>query len=541
MKINADFARRAAVPTDRVEWVPSPMPGVERKMLDRVGDEVARVISIVRYAPGSRFSPHTHDGGEEFLVLDGVFQDEHGDFPTGTYVRNPPGSRHRPGSKPGCTILVELRQFDLDDREHIVVDTAASLPPPLTGRPGVSGRVIHEDARECVRVEDWAPGAQVDLTPRRNRDPLPQGRSQRGRRKLRALVLAPSARWRVAVGPVRSDGVPRLAERGTSARSIGAVVTMREKPNRRGSLAGREHGVILDGEIAVQDLAGVPQRAREMAARAIRDVMPEQHQALFATLPAVFLALTDRHGRPWATFASGKPGFVRAVSPLQLHLRARPAQSETLGLVTAPGARVGLIGIDFATHTRRRNRANGRVLPSEHGLAIEVEQSFGNCPKYIVPLFLAPLRKTAEPIARRAAGTDDADVRTLLARANTFFIASRSGTSPGAAGAGLDMSHRGGSAGVLEVRGDGTLSFPDFPGNRYFNTLGNIRSDGCIGLFVPDFATSEAVFLTGPADIDWMPKRTVAGDLAERRIDVAIEEAWHVQDALLFAAHPVGP
>lgn len=166
MKINADFARRAAAHADREEWVPSPIPGVERKMLDRVGQEVARATSIVRYAPGRSFSPHTHDGGEEFLVLDGVFQDEHGDFPAGTYVRNPPGSRHQPGSERGCTIFVKLRQFAPDDREHIVIDLAASPLPPLAGRPGVRGRVIHEDARECVHVEDWAPDAQVELTPR---------------------------------------------------------------------------------------------------------------------------------------------------------------------------------------------------------------------------------------------------------------------------------------------------------------------------------------------------------------------------------------
>lgn len=112
MNINADFASRAAVHAGRLDWTPSPLPGVDRRMLDRVGEEVARATSIVRYAPGSHFSPHTHGGGEEFLVLDGVFQDEHGDFPVGTYVRNPPTSRHTPGSTAGCTIFVKLWQFD---------------------------------------------------------------------------------------------------------------------------------------------------------------------------------------------------------------------------------------------------------------------------------------------------------------------------------------------------------------------------------------------------------------------------------------------
>src|SRR5271168_3981228 len=106
MNLNSAFGARAAVHAGRLAWTPSPIPGVDRCMLDRVGEEVARATSIVRYAPGSHFSPHTHGGGEEFLVLDGVFQDEHGDFPAGSYIRNPPTSRHTPRSEVGCTLFV---------------------------------------------------------------------------------------------------------------------------------------------------------------------------------------------------------------------------------------------------------------------------------------------------------------------------------------------------------------------------------------------------------------------------------------------------
>ena len=104
MDLNPDFTARAAVHGAALPWVSSPIAGVERRMLDRIGEEVARATTIVRYAPESRFSPHVHGGGEEFIVLEGVFQDEHGDFPAGSYIRNPPQSRHTPGSKPGCTI-----------------------------------------------------------------------------------------------------------------------------------------------------------------------------------------------------------------------------------------------------------------------------------------------------------------------------------------------------------------------------------------------------------------------------------------------------
>ena len=141
------------------------MSGVERRMLDRIGDEVARATSIVRYAPESRFSPHVHGGGEEFLVLEGVFQDEHGDFPAGCYVRNPPQSRHTPGSNVGCTIFVKLWQFDPADRTHVRLDTNKMALLDVKERDSVKVMPLFKDAREDVRVEQWAPGAAIEVNP----------------------------------------------------------------------------------------------------------------------------------------------------------------------------------------------------------------------------------------------------------------------------------------------------------------------------------------------------------------------------------------
>jgi anti-sigma factor ChrR (cupin superfamily) len=132
-------------------------------MLDRIGDDGARATSIVRYAPNSAFSPHVHGGGEEFLVLDGVFQDEHGDFPAGSYVRNPPQSRHTPRSQPGCTIFVKLWQFDPADRTQVRLDTNALPFVPVADRPGVAVKPLFSDAHETVRMEAWAPHAQITL------------------------------------------------------------------------------------------------------------------------------------------------------------------------------------------------------------------------------------------------------------------------------------------------------------------------------------------------------------------------------------------
>jgi len=147
MELNADFKQRVLVHTDQLDWTPSPMAGVDRRMLDRIGGEVARATTIVRYAPGSQFSAHTHTGGEEFIVLDGVFQDEHGDFPEGTYVRNPPTSAHTPGSAPGCVIFVKLWQFDMEDRGQFRKNMAEELSDPVDG---VATALLHEDARERV-------------------------------------------------------------------------------------------------------------------------------------------------------------------------------------------------------------------------------------------------------------------------------------------------------------------------------------------------------------------------------------------------------
>jgi anti-sigma factor ChrR (cupin superfamily) len=156
MQIHADLSKPAAVDSTALEWVPSPMAGVERRMLERDGAEVARATSLVRYAPGSSFSAHAHDLGEEFLVLEGVFSDESGDFGTGMYVRNPPGSSHIPSSEPGAVILVKLRQMDPSDDTFVRIDT--NDPSAWQdGRKGEKILPLFADSRETVVMLDWGP------------------------------------------------------------------------------------------------------------------------------------------------------------------------------------------------------------------------------------------------------------------------------------------------------------------------------------------------------------------------------------------------
>jgi anti-sigma factor ChrR (cupin superfamily) len=163
MQLNADFSQRAVVHAATLEWTLSPIAGVERRMLERIGGEVARATSIVRYAPHSHFSRHTHEGGEEFFVLEGVFQDEHGDYPAGSYVRNPPTSAHTPGSEPGCTILVKLWQFDATDRTQVRIDTTQCEYQRDPLRPAVAVIPLHQDEHEVVALERWQAGTQVSL------------------------------------------------------------------------------------------------------------------------------------------------------------------------------------------------------------------------------------------------------------------------------------------------------------------------------------------------------------------------------------------
>ncbi len=163
MKINAEFNERVVVHSADMEWIDSPMPGVSRRPLDRVGGEVARATTIVRYAQGSHFSPHVHTGGEEFVVLEGVFQDEHGDFPAGSYIRNPPQSSHTPGSEPGCVIFVKLWQFVPTDPTHVRLNSRFMKPIPDRDHNGVSVTSLYIDDHEEVSIQDWQANTDISL------------------------------------------------------------------------------------------------------------------------------------------------------------------------------------------------------------------------------------------------------------------------------------------------------------------------------------------------------------------------------------------
>jgi anti-sigma factor ChrR (cupin superfamily) len=155
MRLNADFSHFACVTPDQYRWVDSPSAGVERMMFDRIGDEVARATSLVRYAPNSQFSRHTHGGGEEILVLEGMFADEHGRYPAGSYLRNPIGTGHTPHiGEEGALILVKLHQFAENDILQLAIP-AHRLPWQPDRRPGMTYKMLHTYRSERVSLERW--------------------------------------------------------------------------------------------------------------------------------------------------------------------------------------------------------------------------------------------------------------------------------------------------------------------------------------------------------------------------------------------------
>lgn len=266
------------------------------------------------------------------------------------------------------------------------------------------------------------------------------------------------------------------------------------------------------GEAAIQESVGLAGRMAELGPRVIRDHLIEQHRAFFPLLPFAVLGSVDGEGRPWATLRDGAPGFLHAPDPFHLRVEGDRAPDDPADAGLEDGNGVGLLGIELAT--RRRNRLNGTVeRAGPEGFTIRVEQSFGNCPKYIHvrhEAFAAARRERPAPVLSER---PDAAARTFIAAADTFFVASfveAAGTRQ------VDVSHRGGPPGFVRVGADGTLTIPDYSGNRFFNTLGNLLANPRAGLVFPDFATGDLLQMSGSAEVRLDPAEAETFEGAER-------------------------
>jgi predicted pyridoxine 5'-phosphate oxidase superfamily flavin-nucleotide-binding protein len=274
------------------------------------------------------------------------------------------------------------------------------------------------------------------------------------------------------------------------------------------------------GELIAQVLGGTG----APGAGGIRPFMPDQHREFFALLPYLFIATTDAEGWPVATVLTGPPGFIQSPDPNTLTVAALPREGEPGAELFAAGRPFGALGLDFAT--RRRNRVNGLITAAgEGGLTLEVLQSFGNCPQYIQTRAVAP--GPASTVPAEAIAFPTPEVLAQIARADTMFVATNAGGENG----GVDISHRGGLPGFVKVEGD-VLTVPDFRGNRFFNTLGNLVLDDRAALLFVDFETGDLLHLQGRVEIDWEPPSGEWPEGVQRQWRLTVEHAWRRPAAL---------
>jgi hypothetical protein len=299
---------------------------------------------------------------------------------------------------------------------------------------------------------------------------------------------------------------------------------------------GNDESGFHAGELALQERAGVRAKLAAAGRKGIRPFMPDQHRQFFAELPFFFLGSIDPHGRLWASIVGGAPGFITAPNAKALHISARPLQGDPLAAALRDGAALGGLGIEF--HTRRRNRVNGKATldPDGGGFLLAVDQSFGNCAQYIQAraTTLSVLSPSDVAPPRHATAFDDA-MRRILAGADTFFIASAHDGDPTDPRNGVDVSHRGGPPGFVDLLDDRTLQWPDYRGNFFFNTLGNVALDPRCGLLFVDFERGGTLQLTGRAEVlwEWDRSRPALRD-AQRVIRFRLEEAVHIAYGLPF-------
>ncbi len=262
---------------------------------------------------------------------------------------------------------------------------------------------------------------------------------------------------------------------------------------------------------------------------AIRELMPDQHRQFFSSLRFAMLATVDDTGWPVATIVTGPQGFISSDDPQSLRISASAHWQDSFIPLLDSDKAIGMLGIEFST--RRRNRANGYVRAfDQDGLHVQVAQSFGNCPKYIQARDVTN-EDNHQSVSASQSFTDlDDEAKKLISNADTFFVATTSGNEQ-ANGSGVDISHRGGMPGFIRIDGN-TLTIPDFVGNRYFNTLGNMLVEPRAALLFIDFISGDLLHLQGTTEVLWQSDET--GNLAgaERLWRFHITSGWRKAHAI---------
>jgi len=254
-------------------------------------------------------------------------------------------------------------------------------------------------------------------------------------------------------------------------------------------------------ELALQERFGRRKMLATPGRRFIRDHLIEQHRDFFQQLPFVVVGSVDATGQPWASIVSGEPGFAHSPEPHHLRVSATPHPDDPLAADLAEGSPIALLGIELAT--RRRNRLNGVVSALDaKGWTVSVVQSYGNCPQYIQSRDLHFVDAVTPPVVIKG-NQLSADDQSLIARADTFFIATSNPRREDGESYGADISHRGGRPGFIRIDDAVTLTVPDYMGNYFFNTIGNLQVNPRAGLLFPNFATGDILMLATHATVIW--------------------------------------
>lgn len=288
---------------------------------------------------------------------------------------------------------------------------------------------------------------------------------------------------------------------------------------------------------------GVRSRIEAQGRRVIRDYLTEQHREFYAQLPFLIAGTVDAKDRPWASILVGEPGFLSTPDNRTLQVTTQPLFGDPLTETLVGGADIGLLGIELST--RRRNRMNGIVTTiTPDGFAIQVGQSFGNCPQYIQARTIGRTDEVGNLTRSKPIDLSESFGKleqSMIAAADTFFIATAFQGNESNPIQGVDVSHRGGKPGFVRLDDNRTLTFPDFAGNLHFNTIGNLLLDPRAGLLFMDFGScfvapctyrGDLLYLTGSAEVIWESDEIRAFAGAERLIRFHLSEGCRVEGSL---------
>lgn len=287
------------------------------------------------------------------------------------------------------------------------------------------------------------------------------------------------------------------------------------------------------GELTVQTRAGVKEKMASLGPRLIRDYMPEQHREFFAKLPMVIMGSEDNAGNLWANPVLGNPGFIYSPTPESLTIDTSGCYLNTVLPQLTVNSQVGLLGIDF--ETRRRNRLNGIVVEkAPRQVSINVQQSFGNCPQYIQQRQLR-VHQRHRKIVTEFFNNWNSPLRKMISSADTCFIASAYSSERTDKSSGIDVSHRGGQPGFIGFDDRHRLIIPDYPGNWFFNTIGNLTVDPRAGLLFLDFSEGHTLTLTMTAEVIWKTENPSLCGEHDRVIRLSLKEGYVIRNALPYS------